>query len=137
MNKIVVLSKIENLEKVVGFVNNQLDNLDVPIKKLFQLELALEEAYVNIARYAYGDKEGEILISSQVEEDPLQITIQFIDIGIHYNPLKNEDPDISLNTEEKEIGGWGILLIKKNVDYMGYEYREGKNILTIQKKLKD
>jgi anti-sigma regulatory factor (Ser/Thr protein kinase) len=137
MNKIKVSSKIENLEKVVGFVHNQLANLDIPQKNLFQLDLAIEEAYVNIAKYAYIGREGEVLITSNLEENPLKITIQFIDQGIPYNPLKNKDPDVSLNAEQKEIGGLGILLIKNNVDYVGYEYRDGNNILALQKKLND
>lgn len=137
MNKIIVLSKIENLEKVMVFINNQLNDLDSSINKINQLELAIEEAYVNITKYAYIGRDGEVLITSHLEKNPLQITIQFIDQGIPYNPLTNKDPDVSLNVEKKEIGGLGILLIKNNVDYVGYEYRDGNNILTLQKKLND
>jgi anti-sigma regulatory factor (Ser/Thr protein kinase) len=137
MNKIIVPAKIENLHNVLNFVSKQLNSVDYIMKARLQLELSIEEAYVNIANYAYEAEEGEVVICSKIDENPLEITIQFIDCGIPYNPLKNEDPDISLETKEKEIGGLGIFLIKKNVDHIAYEYKDRKNILTIKKKLND
>ncbi|MCK9150620.1 ATP-binding protein [Methanobacterium alcaliphilum] len=136
MSKITVPADIENLSKVINFVDHNLETLDIPIKIKYQLELAIEEAYVNIAKYAYKNEKGDALIKLQLKEDPLLINIQFMDSGIPYNPLEKEDPDISLKTAEKTVGGLGIYLIKKNVDYVDYEYANGKNILTIQKKLK-
>ena len=137
MHKITVPAKIENLQKVFNFFNTQLNSVAYNMKSRLQLELSIEEAYVNISKYAYESDEGKVEILSCVDEDPLQITVKFMDSGIPYNPLKNEDPDILANTEEKELGGLGIFLIKKNVDNIGYEYLDGKNILTIQKKLAD
>ena len=137
MHKITVPAKIENLQKVFNFVNTQLNSVAYNMKSRLQLELSIEEAYVNISKYAYESDEGKVEILSCVDQDPLQITVKFMDSGIPYNPLKNEDPDICTDTEEKELGGLGIFLIKKNVDKIGYEYLNGKNILTIQKKLAD
>ena len=137
MNKLTVPAKIENLQKVMDFLGDQLDSIDYVMKARLQLELSIEEAYVNIVNYAYESEEGEVLICCNVGESPLKVTMQFIDYGKPYNPLENEDPDLSLNVEEKEIGGLGIFLIKKNVDDISYEYCDGKNILTIQKKLND
>ena len=135
MNKLTVPAKIENLQKVMDFLGDQLDSVDYVMKARLQLELSIEEAYVNIVNYAYELEEGEVIICCNVDESPLKVTMQFIDYGKPYNPLKNQDPDISLNAEEKEIGGLGIFLIKKNVDDISYKYHDGKNILTIQKKL--
>lgn len=135
MNEIVVPAKIENLQKVLDFINNELKSVEHNIKELLQLELSIEEAYVNIAKYAYKSDDGKVIIRFNIEKNPLQITVQFIDSGTPFNPLKNEDPDISLKTKEKKIGGLGILLIKKNVDDIAYEFNNGNNILTIQKKL--
>ncbi len=136
MNKLIVPAKIENLQKVLDFVDEQLKSVEYVMKARLQLELSIEEAYVNIAKYAYKE-EGEVVICCDLDEDPLRLTVQFIDCGIPYNPLKNKDPDISRDAEKKEIGGLGILLIKKNVDDLWYEYRDGKNILTIQKILNE
>ena len=137
MNKLTVPARIENLQKVMDFLGDQLDSVDYVMKARLQLELSIEEAYVNIVNYAYGSEEGEVVICCNIGESPLKVTMQFIDYGKPYNPLENEDPDISLNAEEKGIGGLGIFLIKKNVDDIEYKYCEGKNILTIQKKLND
>lgn len=135
MNKITVPAKIENLQKVLNFVIEQLDSVKYNIKARLQLELSIEEVYVNIANYAYESEDGEVVICCNINKNPLQITLQFIDCGTPYNPLKNRDPDISLKIKEKKVGGLGILLIKKNVDNIAYEYKDGKNILTIQKEL--
>ena len=57
----------------------------------------------------------------------------FIDSGVPYDPLKKKDPDVTLSAAEREIGGLGIYMAKKSVDDISYEYREGKNILTLKK----
>ncbi|MDP1552357.1 MAG: ATP-binding protein [Methanobacteriaceae archaeon] len=137
MNKIVVPAKIENLQKVLNFVNQELESVEYDKKSLLQLELSIEEAYVNIANYAYESEDGDVLISFNIDENPTQVTIQFIDCGTPYNPLNNEDPETFSKIEDKEIGGLGILLIKKNVDSIGYEYQDGKNILTLKKIVDD
>ncbi len=137
MHKLILTAKIENLNKVFDFLDAQLSSLAYNMKAKLQLELSIEEAYVNISKYAYTSDKGEVEILSSVDEDPLQITVQFVDSGIPYNPLKTEDPDLFTDTEEKELGGLGIFLIKKNVDNIKYKYHNGKNILTLQKKLDD
>jgi anti-sigma regulatory factor (Ser/Thr protein kinase) len=137
MHKLILTAKIENLNKVFDFLDAQLSSLAYNMKAKLQLELSIEEAYVNISKYAYTSDKGEVEILSSVDEDPLQITVQFVDSGIPYNPLKTEDPDLCTDTEEKELGGLGIFLIKKNVDNIKYKYHNGKNILTLQKKLDD
>ena len=137
MNKLTVPAKIENLKVVMDFLSNQLDSLDYNMEARLQLELSIEEAYVNIVNYAYESDDGDVLICCNIDESPLKVTMQFIDYGVPYNPLENEYLDISLDAEEKEIGGLGIFLIKKNVDDISYRYHDGKNILTIQKILMD
>ena len=137
MNQLTVPAKIENLQKVLDFLKHELNNLEHDLKSQLQLELSIEEAYVNIANYAYESGEGEVTIRFNIGKNPLKITVQFIDSGIPHNPLEYEDPDISSNIKERKIGGLGIFLIKKNVDYMNYEYKDGNNILTISKNLDD
>ncbi|WP_414469035.1 ATP-binding protein [Methanobacterium sp. ACI-7] len=137
MNKIIVPARAENVRKVLDFITEKLKQLKYSKRALLQLELSVEEAFVNIVNYAYENHDGEVLISCSIDETSLQVTIQFIDTGIQYNPLEKEDPDISLNIQEKEVGGLGILLIKNNVDSIRYEYKNGKNILTLQKKLNE
>lgn len=66
---------------------------------------------------------------------PLQVTIQFLDNGKPFNPLAKEDADITLSAEARKIGGLGILMVKKSMDAVDYNYEDGKNILTIKKSI--
>ena len=71
----------------------------------------------------------------EIQEDPLAAIITFIDSGMPYDPLARPDPDVTLPAEEREIGGLGIYMVKKSMDNISYEYKDGKNILTIKKYL--
>jgi len=133
MKKITIPAKIENLPQAIDFINQQLKPFEPISQAQLQLELAVEEVYVNIAKYAYEPGEGKVFISCEIDENPLQATVQFTDSGIPYNPIDNKAPD--MKSREKEVGGLGIFLIKKNVDDISYQYQDGKNILTIRKKL--
>ena len=72
---------------------------------------------------------------SSKDGKPAQVIISFSDHGVPYNPLAKDDPDVTLSAEERQIGGLGIFLVKKTMDDISYEYRDGKNILTIKKNL--
>lgn len=135
MKELTVEADTEQLETVTAFLNEQLEAKSCTMKVQTQLELVVEEIFANIANYAYPSKKGQVTIRIIVEEETLSMVITFIDSGIPYDPLKKEDPDITLSAEEREIGGLGVFLCKKLVDDMHYEYKDGKNILTIQKKL--
>ena len=65
----------------------------------------------------------------------MTVTLTFLDRGVPYDPLQREDPDVTLPAEERDIGGLGILLTKKTMDDVAYEYRDGQNILTLKKKI--
>ena len=125
---------VENLERVVEFTNGFLDKMGCSMKAQTQIELSLEEAYVNIANYAYGDETGSAEIILDSEGDTAVITLK--DSGTPYNPLEKADPDITLSAEERQIGGLGIFLVKKNMDDVSYKYEDGFNILTMKKTMK-
>ena len=90
---------------------------------------------MNIARYAYHPEIGNATVRCTVGGDPLQVTVQFLDGGKPYNPLLNEDPNVTLTAEERSIGGLGIYMVKKSMDEIEYQYLEEKNVLTIRKKI--
>lgn len=71
----------------------------------------------------------------EVVEDPLSVVITFIDNGVPYDPLAMKEPDITLSAEEREIGGLGIYMVKKTMDDIVYEYKNGQNILKIRKNI--
>ena len=135
MKELNIAATIENIETVTDFVNEQLEAYDCPMRAQMQIAVAIDELFSNIARYAYNPEIGEATVQVAVTEDPLSVIITFIDKGVPYDPLKKEDPDITLSLEDRPIGGLGIYMVKKTMDDITYEYKDGKNILAIKKNL--
>ena len=135
MKELTIAAKVENIEAVTNFVNEQLEALDCPMKAQMQIDIAIDELFGNIAHYAYNPEIGKATVRVEVIEDPLAVTITFIDNGVPYDPLAKADPDTTLSAEEREIGGLGIYMVKKSMDEITYEYKDGQNILTIKKKI--
>ncbi|MDO5390025.1 MAG: ATP-binding protein [Eubacteriales bacterium] len=135
MAELTLQASLEKLDEVLAFVEENLEKNDCPMKVLMQVQIAVEEIFVNIAHYAYDSEQGTVTIRVEVGKDPLQAIITFIDQGVPYDPLQKEDPDVTLSAEERQIGGLGIFMVKKSMDDMTYEYVNGKNILTICKKI--
>ena len=134
MKEITVKAADEELDNVIAFVTGELEAYDCPMKTQMQIEVAVEELFVNIAHYAYSPETGDATIQVDIS-DRREAAITFIDSGTPYDPLAKPDPDVTLSAEERQIGGLGIYMVKKSMDDVRYEYKEGKNILTIVKKL--
>lgn len=135
MKELTIDATIGNIPEVTAFVDEQLEALDCPMKAQMQIDIAIDELMSNIARYAYNPDVGPATIRVEVTEDPMAVIITFIDNGIPYDPLSNEDPDITLSAEEREIGGLGIYMVRKTMDEVVYEYKDGQNILRIRKNI--
>ena len=135
MKELTIAAKVENIEVVTNFVNEQLEALDCPMKAQMQIDIAIDELFGNIAHYAYNPEIGKATVRVEVIEDPLAVTITFIDKGVPYDPLAKADPDTTLSAEERDIGGLGIYMVKKSMDEITYEYKDGQNILAIKKNL--
>lgn len=133
MKEMTVPAIVENIEQVTDFVNGQLEEIGCPMKAQMQIDIAIDELFGNIAHYAYNPETGPATVRVEVTNSPISVIITFIDHGIPYDPLKNEDPDITLSAEDREIGGLGIFMVKKTMDEITYEYKEGQNILRIRK----
>ena len=132
MKELRLEAAVNNLDKVIGFIDKELENADCPLKVQIQIDVAVEELFVNVANYAYGDKTGDVTVRFELEDGGAAVT--FIDGGVPYDPLKKEDPDFSLPVERRPIGGLGIYMVKKSMDKIDYEYRDGCNILTVHKR---
>ena len=128
-------AKTEALSDVLEFVGESLEERQCLMKTKTAICVAIEEVFVNIARYAYGGKEGTVSLSIDFEEENRVITFRMADKGMAFDPLKKEDPDITLPAEEREIGGLGIFITKKTMDSVTYAYENGENILTMKKKI--
>ena len=120
---------------VLSFIESHLAEIDCPPKAQMQIRLAAEEIFVNIAHYAYAPDKGKATVRVEVTEEPVSVTITFMDHGVPYDPLKKSDPDVTLPADERDVGGLGIFLTKKVMDDVAYEYRSGQNILTLIKNL--
>ena len=127
---------LDQLEPVQKFVLDQMKDYPYSERIRAQLDVAVEEIFVNIARYAYPPGQpGWALIRCQLDQAPLRITVQFVDSGVPFNPLKKKDADITLSADARQIGGLGILMVKRSMDEISYAYENGQNILTLVKKI--
>lgn len=128
-------AKENALVSVIGFAEEILDKIGCPAKTKTALCVAVEEVFVNVAHYAYGDNEGDVKLSISYSNAEKTVTFRISDKGIPFDPLKKPDPDITLSAEDREIGGLGIFITKQTMDNVSYAYKEGENILTMIKKL--
>ena len=136
MNELTIEAKTENLHQALSFVDGCLEQAACPMKIQMQIDVAVEELYVNIASYAYAPETGPVTIRVETEADPSRVSVTFMDRGVPYDPLKKPDPDVTLSAEERQIGGLGIYMVKKSMDGMEYAYQNGQNILTIHKNIR-
>ena len=125
----------ENLDRVIAFVDERLEALDCLPHEQMQVDVAVEELFINIAHYAYAPQTGPVTVRVETEKDPKAVSITFIDGGTPYDPLAKADPDITASVEERPIGGLGIYMVKQSMDSVDYRYQNGRNMLTIRKKL--
>lgn len=108
---------------------------NVPQSVIDKFTISLEEIFVNIVSYGYKDKEGKVIIYLDVSAKQVELTT--IDTAPPFNPLAKDDPDITLEASERQIGGLGIFMVKKMMDRVNYAYLEKHNCLTMALYLDD
>lgn len=136
MKAITLDATVDNLNTVTDFVNSELERIGCPMKPMMQIDVVIDELFSNIAHYAYHPDVGPATVTVDVKDDPVSVIITFMDNGKPFDPLKSSDPDTSLSAEDRKIGGLGIFLVKKTMDSVNYEFKNGQNILTIKKNVK-
>lgn len=124
-----VVPELESIPEVCEFLEHILEKQDTPMRVVTQVNIAADEIFSNIARYS-GATDAQV----ECEVMDGQIIIRFMDDGKPYDPTAQKEPDITLSAEEREIGGLGIYMVKKSMDQVSYEYADGRNILTIEKR---
>ena len=134
-SEIEVEAAVDRLPEVLEFVESRLEEAGCAMKTQMQITVSAEEIFVNIASYAYAPESGRARISLEMSREPKQATIIFTDSGRPFDPTAREDPDVTLQAENREIGGLGIFMTKKFMDDVRYEYRDGQNVLTLKKTL--
>lgn len=135
MKELTVDAVLDSIPVITEFVDGQLEQFGCPMKAQTQIDIAIDELFSNIVHYAYHPGVGPATVRVEVVENPLSVVITFIDQGVPYDPLAKADPDVTLSAEEREIGGLGIYIVKKNMNEITYEYKDGRNILKIRKEL--
>ena len=133
MKELTIEATPENVDKVIEFIDGMLEEYGCGVKEQMAIDVAVDELFSNIAHYAYNPETGYATVRVDVKKDPLAVEITFIDHGVPYDPLAKVDPDTTLSVDDRQIGGLGIFIVKKSMDAVNYEYKDGKNILTIKK----
>ena len=128
-------AETENLDEVQTFVEERLSKTGCPPKTRIQIGVAVEEIFINIASYAYAPGKGKVRVGVAISGDPSAAVITFTDSGTPYDPLSKTDPDVTVSAEERDVGGLGIFMTIKLMDDVVYKYQDGKNVLTLKKKL--
>jgi len=135
MRSVTVPAADEDPTPVIEFVGEELEKHDCPARTLYQIEVAIEEIFVNIVSYAGLSEADGVEVRCEVLEDPLRVVVQFLDGGVPFDPLAKEDPDTSPEATVEREGGLGIFMVKQMMDDVSYAYEDGKNTLTILKNL--
>ncbi len=133
MKEISMEARTENIDAITDFINAGLEALDCPLKAQTQIDVAVDEILANISSYAYAPGIGPVTVRFEADADPPAAVITFMDTGIPFDPLQNADPDISLPAEAREVGGLGVFLVRRIMDEVRYEHRDGMNVLQIKK----
>ena len=136
MNEITLDAVVDNVGRVTDFVNEALEAADCPPKAVMQIDVAVDEIFANIALYAATSEKNKARVRVRIvdrQDGGRRAEIEFADEGAPFDPLANEDPDISLAADDREIGGLGILLVKKLTDDVAYRREDNMNVLTIGK----
>ena len=133
MYKWTLDATIENVETITGLIDEKLEEAGASMKAEMQINIVIDEIFSNIAKYGYGSGKGDATVTLDILQDPLRAEITFINSGEPYDPLAQEDPDIHAALDDRPMGGLGILIIKKTMDDVSYEFKDKQNILTVVK----
>ncbi len=133
MKTLIITNELKETEKVKEFLKKSLQGKHISEEEFYKIELAVHEICVNIIRYAYPDRKGEIQLF--VWEKDNKIYFKLVDEGIAFNPMETKKPDINEVIQKGGRGGFGIFISKKFMDDFSYERENGQNRVTMIKKI--
>ena len=132
---LILPNDVQEVPKLAAFVDEICEAAGMDMATAMQMNLAIEEAVVNVMEYAYpAGTKGEVRIEAQVHDTYVEFTIS--DDGMPFNPTEKGEVDTTLSAEERSIGGLGIMLVKHYMDSVIYKYVDSQNVLTLRKNLK-
>ncbi|MDO4798320.1 MAG: SpoIIE family protein phosphatase [Coriobacteriales bacterium] len=134
MDTMEVPATLDHLKEVTDPVLAVLDERLCPADIKHKVDVAIEELFVNVCRYAYADQDepGMVRVSYTYTASPSTISVELVDQGVPFNPVTREDPTVPSNIQEAKIGGLGIFMVKKTMDDLSYRYLSGNNIVTFR-----
>ena len=134
-SKLVLDNDIQQIPQLAEFIDGIAEQAGLDMSVSMSLNLAMEEAVSNVMLYAYpqGSKR-QVQIDATVQDGTIKFVIS--DSGIPFDPTAKKDANIDLSVEDRPIGGLGIYMVKQIMDTVNYEYKDGKNILTLTKSIK-
>ncbi len=135
MKELTLPAAVDSIRAVTAFVDEQLEALDCPMKAQIQIDVAIDELFGNIAHYAYAPQTGDATVRFDFDAPTRTVSVSFSDSGVPFDPLAKDDPDITASAQERPIGGLGIFLVRKTMDGVTYENKNGRNVLTIYKRI--
>ncbi len=118
---------LDNVTLLTEYIEDTISEAGAPMSAMIKMNIALDEIFSNIVKFSgasYAD------ITCSVENSSIYLV--FEDDGTKYNPLEKADPDTNLTAEERDIGGLGIFMVKKSMTDISYEFKDGKNILSLK-----
>ena len=124
---------VSELDNLFEYSSSLLTILEFTAREITLINTALEEVFVNVAKYAY---EGAGFVEVTLSNDRNSVKFVFKDSGRQFNPLEKKDPNITASSDEREVGGLGIFMVKKIMDTVTYEYVNNQNVLTLIKNRK-
>lgn len=127
---------VENWDEIYESLKKFIDEIGVDCKEKNDILVSAEEIFVNVAKYAYPDLGGDVLIDAEFYPQSGVLYLKFKDQGVPFDPTKMQNPDINQSAQERKIGGLGIFMVKKMTDDMKYFYKDGSNNLLVIKKIK-
>ncbi len=131
---ITLPNDVQTIPQLAEFIDQIADSNGINPSEAMSLNLAMEEAVVNVMEYAYPEgTKGDIDIAASINDDNIIFTIT--DSGVAFDPTAVNDPDLDKAAEERPIGGLGIHLVRQIMDTVSYERKDGKNILSLKKKI--
>lgn len=134
MKHLTLPNNIETISQLNTFVDTLCEEWSIDMDLAMSLNLAIEEAVVNVMDYAYP--EGTVgYVDIEADIDDTYITFVLSDSGMPFDPTQKEEVDTTLPAEQRKIGGLGIHLVRRIMDSVSYEYKDHKNILTLRKKI--
>lgn len=128
LKKLTLHNDVAEVPLLAEWVEQLGEELGLEMPEVFQLNLALEEAVVNVMNYAYQDS-GLIDLSASTEDSDIVFVLE--DSGKAFDPTKADAPDITLSAEDRDIGGLGIFLVQQLMSSVTYCRKDGKNVLTM------